>query len=267
MIRVEFRKQILRLRTWVAFAVLVGVPAIATIATKINPEEPGPNEGPSFAAFSDASGLNNAVTALGFMSLFFLVIVAAMFAGETIAGEANWGTLRYLLVRPVRRPRLLLSKLGVSLALMGGATAMVSLSSLAIGTLAFGWHPFKTPFLVSIDEVDGLVRLLVATVLVAISLMPVATFALLLSTLTDIPAGAIGGAFGFWVVSQILDGISGLGPIRSGLPSHYSTAWLNLFFPTSVDTDILRSVGVAAVYSLVFVCAALWWFGRKDVLS
>src|SRR5207237_223226 len=151
-----------------------------------------------------SGGLNDALTALFFMSPFFLVVVASVFAGDTVAGEANWGTLRYLLLRPVRRPRLLASKLAVAALMALVATLVIVVTGLVAGTIAFGWHPVRAGFF-EISAGRGSLRLALATTYVAWGLAGVVSFAFLLSTLTDVPAGAFGGAIGLAIASQILD--------------------------------------------------------------
>jgi ABC-2 type transport system permease protein len=267
-IAVEFVKQLRRLRTWLTFCVLTGVPVIAAIANKLNPGRPGEDGGgPPFAVATTQSGLNHALASLGFQSVFFLVIGVSLFAGETIAGEANWGTLRYLLVRPIQRRRLLANKLLVAFLLALLATLSVTASGLLSGTVFFGWKPLQGLLLFSMPQGEALVRLIVASLYVVISLSPILTFGVMLSTMTDVPAGAVGGAFGLSVVSQILDSITGLGPARNVMPTHYSTAWINLFFPAGNSSDMTIGLVQLLAYSLVFGAVAFWWFQRKDVLS
>ena len=104
MIRVEWIRQVRRIRTWACLAGLAAVPIILSIALYVDP----PRERRELNVFTlvTASGLNVGIVALFFMSQFFLVGVIAAFAGESVSGEATWGTLRYLLVRPVSRTRL-----------------------------------------------------------------------------------------------------------------------------------------------------------------
>lgn len=266
MIAVEFVKQLRRLRTWVAFGILTAVPLIAAVANKLNPGE-GDGEGPAFAVATTASGLNHALASLGFQSVFFLVIVVALFAGDSVAGEASWGTLRYLLVRPVARRRLLWIKLSIAGLFAAAATFAVTVSGLVTGVAFFGWKPLQGLLFFSMPQGEATLNLLLATLYVVGAMLPVLTFGVMLSTMTDIPAGAIGGAFGLAVVSQILDSITGLGPVRYGLPTHYSTAWVSLFFPAGSDADMVRGIVLHITYAVVFTGIALWWFQRKDVLS
>jgi len=265
-IRVELTKQLHRTRTWVALGALTVIPIIATIANKLNPREGGGPVNGGIQRFARSGGLNDALTALFFMSPFFLVVVASVFAGDTVAGEANWGTLRYLLLRPVRRPRLLASKLAVAALMALVATLVIVVTGLVAGTIAFGWHPVRAGFF-EISAGRGSLRLALATAYVAWGLAGVVSFAFLLSTLTDVPAGAFGGAIGLAIASQILDSFDSIGAIRNGLLTHYWQAWTQLFVPGGSTADMWRGALLQVSYALVFCALALWRFQRKDILS
>ena len=268
MIAVEARKQVRRLRTYVGFAIVALIPVILTAALKANPPE-GHRQGAEEAFFRLAtqSGLNLPIAALSMMSGFLLVIVVCLFAGETVAGEASWGTLRYLLVRPVRRGRLLRVKLGVASLLALAATVTVTAVALIAGTVAFGWHPVITPTLTTMSTGTALWRLVISTAYVAWGMAAFVSFAFMLSTMTDTPFGAVAGGVGLAIVSQILDGISALGSLRYAMPSHYLDAWHALFQPPVNAWDMLRGAVAQAGYAALFLGLAWWWFNRKDVLS
>jgi ABC-2 type transport system permease protein len=82
---------------------------------------------------------------LYFATPFLLVTVIALFNGDTVASEASWSTLRYLLASPVPRTRLLLQKMKVSLTLSAVAVLLVPTSAWIVGTIAFGTAPLQTP--------------------------------------------------------------------------------------------------------------------------
>ena len=266
MIRVELAKQARRVRTWVSLGALTVIPIIATIANKLNPRDDGGPVNGGIQRFARSGGLNDALTALFFMSPFFLVVVASVFAGDTVAGEANWGTLRYLLLRPVRRSRLLASKLAVAGLMALAATLVIVVTGLVAGTIAFGWHPVRAGVF-EISAASGSLRLALAAGYVAWGLVGVVSFAFLLSTLTDVPAGAFGGAIGLAIASQILDSFDSIGVIRNGLLTHYWQAWTQLFVPGGSTADMWRGALLQVPYALVFCTLALWRFQRKDILS
>ncbi len=270
MIRVELVKQLRRVRTWIGLGALIALPIIFTVANKMDPGRHRREQdaaGEFILRAATAGGFNVAVATLSFMSQFFLVIVVCMFAGDVIAGEAGWGTLRSLLVRPVGRSKLLRSKLAIVALLVIAATILIPLTGLISGTIAFGWHGIQRPFFGAMSIGESMRRLSLATAYVAWGLSGVIAFAVLLSTITDAAAGAIGGAIGMAIASQILDGITALRSLRYGLPTHYWSSWNALFVPNSPTADMWRGVALQVPYVLVFGAAAFWWFSRKDVLS
>ena len=132
MIRVEFVKQLYRLRTYIALGLMAFIPVLITLAVEFGRRPHDPQE-QSFFAVATASGLNVPLAALTATSSFLLVVVVAVFAGAAVSEEANWGSLRYLLVRPVSRSRLLFSKLMVTCVLALIATVVISVSGLIAG--------------------------------------------------------------------------------------------------------------------------------------
>ncbi|MHB2024341.1 MAG: ABC transporter permease [Mycobacteriales bacterium] len=264
---VELAKQLRRPRTWVTLLVVCLLPVLITIAFKVGggPHHHGRDAG--LFSVATRSGLNMPLAALTGLQGFLLVIVVALFAGESLAGEANWGSLRYLLVRPVGRARLLSAKLGVSSLLCLVAVVLVPISGSIAGVLAFGWHPVITPSLTVISAGSALGRLAISTAYVAWSMTSVIAFALLLSTFTTSPFGSVLGGVGFAVVSEILDAIPAFGSLRYGLPTHYWQAWNGLFAAPTQTSDMIRGALLQLPYAAVFLAVAYFYFTRKDVLS
>jgi len=185
-----------------------------------------------------------------------------------MASEAGWGNLRYLLVRPVGRGRLLTAKLIVAALFALLATALVAISGLVAGVIAFGWHPITIPFgglSMSIGQILG--NLGLAIILITWGLAAIVAFAFMLSTMTDSAAGAIFGAVGLYIVSLILGQISSLGSIRWGMPVAYYDSWTDLFIRNTFTDDMWRSILLQIPYVIVFCGIAWWWFYRKDIKS
>jgi ABC-2 type transport system permease protein len=268
--RTEMVKQWRRTRTYIALGIVVVLPIVMTLAVKYG-ERGRRGENPD-ALFELArrSGLVMPAAALLFMSQFLLVVVVAIFAGDAVAGEATWGNLRYLLVRPLSRNRLLGAKLAMATVFAAIATVLIVVTGLIAGGLAFGFHRIDVDlFTFSLHEsVPQLVQhLTIATAYVAWGMAAAVTLAFMISTMTDTPIGAIGGGVGLYVVSQILDAIPQLGAIRYGLPTHYLTDWRPLFVANEANAEMIRGVVVQIPYVVVFLAVAFWWFNRKDVLS
>jgi ABC-2 type transport system permease protein len=270
LIKTELVKQILRPRTWVALGFLMIVPVIIAVALKLNPPDLGSRGGGGgrFFFLATQSGLFLPVAALRVMSAFFLVVVICMFAGDAVATEAGWGNLRYLLLRPVGRGRLLTAKLFVAALFALISTLLVALSGLVAGVIAFGWAPISIPFVgLSMSTGNIIGNLLLASVLITWGLAGVAAFGFMLSTMTDSAAGAIFGAVGLYIVSSILGQLDSLGGIRYGLPVYYYDAWSDLFTRNTFTDDMWRSILLQIPYVIVFCGIAWWWFHRKDIKS
>jgi ABC-2 type transport system permease protein len=262
-IAVEARKQVRRLRTAIGFGLVALIPIIFAVAFKANPPKGG---GIGFFDLT-ASGINIPIAALAAESAFLLIVVVSLFAGETVSGEAGWGTLRYLLVRPVSRNRLLGSKLVVAVGLALAATFLIPVVGLVVGTLAFGWHPVPTPSLALLPQGSALGRLALATLYVAWSQAAYLSFAFMLSTMSDSAFAAVAGGVGLGVVSQILNNISALNGTSYVYPTHYLNAWQSLFFQPGSSTEMWRGIALQLPYVVVFLAVAWWWFNRKDILS
>ena len=213
-----------------------------------------------------ASGLNFALMCVAATSTFLLLAVVALFTGDTISSEANWGSLRYLLVRPVRRGDLLARKLLVGIVLSIAAAILVPVSGLLVGTLAYGWGDLVTPF-GSLSPGQGLARLALITAYVIWSAGWVAALAFALSTTTDAPVGAVAGTIVLVIVVQILDAITALGDLRIWLPVHEANAWLGLLASPPRFEDLARGIWLQWPYLAALLGFAWWWFARRDVLS
>ncbi|MDO5711464.1 MAG: ABC transporter permease [Micrococcales bacterium] len=262
--RAELGRQLGRRRTVWAFGLLLALPLILVGAFSLGD---GGSGGGRFVDLAQSGSANFAVFCIFAASDFLLVILAALFAGDAIPAEASWSSLRYLLVAPVSRARLLTSKLTVALASTALAAALLPAWALLVGGVAYGWAPFTSPAGVGLDWGDFLPRLVLATAAVAITLVQVVGIALLIGTLSDAPLGAVGGAVLVTIVSSILDTIDALGDLRHALPMHYSRAWAGALAPDIAWTNIQLSALWSLIYGVITIAVAYWWFRRKDILS
>jgi ABC-2 type transport system permease protein len=268
----EIRRQASRRRTQLALGFMVLLPVIIWLAFELgnNNNNDDNNGGGSFSSLVDlatSGGLNFALFCLAVSAGFLLIVVVALFCGDTVASEASWGSLRYLLAVPVPRARLLGVKLIVALFYSAVALLTLTATALLVGTLRYGWHPLGSTIAAQVPPGEGALRLLAIVGYLAVILLIVAGLAFLLSTLTDAALGAVGGAVLLWILSSILDQITALGSIRYALPTHYSDAWQGLL-STPMQTDDLVKGAIAAVcYATVFWSLAFWRFTRKDITS
>jgi ABC-2 type transport system permease protein len=269
-IRSEWRRQASRRRTQLALAFVVLLPLVILAAFQFGgtgDDDNGGGEFSSLVELATSGGLNFTLFTLFVSAGFLLTVVVALFCGDTIASEASWGSLRYLLAVPVPRARLLAVKLVVALAYSAVALLTLAGTALLIGTLRYGWDPLRSTVAADIPAGEGLLRLLGILGYLAVGLLVVAGLAFLLSVSTDAPLGAVGGAVLLFIVSSILDQITALGGLRNLLPTHYSDAWLGILSTTVQSDDIVKGTISAVAYATIFWSLAFWRFTRKDVVS
>ena len=269
-VRTELRRQASRRRTQLTLGFMVVLPLIILLAFEFGRDSNDRQGRSQFAALADiatAGGLNFALFTLLVSSSFLLIVVFALFHGDTVASEASWGSLRYLLAIPVPRARLLGSKLLVALVSSAVALILLTGTALAAGTLRYGWHPLRTTVAGDVPAGTAVLRLLAILGYIGLSLLVVASLAFLLSVSTDAPLGAVGGAVLLQILSSILDQITALGNLRLILPTHYAQAWLGLLSNPVQTDDIVKGIISALLYSTLFFGLAWVRFLRKDVVS
>jgi ABC-2 type transport system permease protein len=268
----ELRRQASRPRTRIALACMIALPLIILGAFEFGGGggDDDDNGGGAFSSLVDlatAGGANFSLFTLLVSSTFLLVVVFALFFGDTIASEASWGSLRYLLAIPVPRARLLGVKLVVAMIYSALAVVLLVGTALGAGTMRYGWHPLRSTIADEISANEALGRVSAATGYIAITLVIVGALAFLLSVSTDAPLGAVGGAVLIQILSSILDQIDALGAIRNLLPTHFGDAWVGLLStPVQVDTMVRGTIS-ALVYGVVLFGLAFWRFLRKDIVS
>ncbi len=271
--RVEVYRQLKRKRTAFAYGFVLSLPILVAIAVKFGPS--GNSGGPTRlgSGTTDLIGLatlgaaNFTTTMLYFSTPFLLVTVIALFNGDTVASEASWSTLRYLLASPVPRTRLLLQKIKVSLTLSLIAVLLVPLSAWIVGAIAFGFKPLQTPLGATFDNATALSRIGIMTGYLAISLLFVAGLAFYLSVRTDAPLGAVGVAVGISILLNILDAITALGVVREWLPVHYAFSWFDALSITIDWSQMIRGASYCAMAGILFYALAIMKFAKKDVTS
>ncbi|MEU2687035.1 ABC transporter permease subunit [Streptomyces hygroscopicus] len=266
-LRVEAVRQLRRRRTLVMAVVLTALPFVLVAAFAIGGTPEGRDDRISLMDTATASGANLAATALFVSAAFLLVVPVALFCGDTVAAEANWSSLRYLLAAPVPRTRLLVSKLAVALGFSAAAMVLLPLVALAVGTAAYGWGPLRLPTGGELPAGDAVLRLALVVLYIFLSQLVTAALAFWLSTVTDAPLGAVGGAVGLTIVGNVLDAVTALGSWRDFLPAHWQFAWADALQPHMEWGGMVKGVSVSVAYALVLFALAFRGFGRKDVVS
>jgi ABC-2 type transport system permease protein len=279
-IRVELAKQWRRPRTVLTLSALALFAAALTISLEATGAGRLERVGDiPLLIVPNTSGLSIPVIALASTMKFFLPLAVAIFAGESVAGEAGWGSLRYVLSAPVSRSRYLASKLAVALLLSVVAVALVPLAALIAGVLAFGWHPFTAidgsavtalhSTVVTLSPGLALERLALGTAYVAAGMTSIFAFAFFLSTLTSRPFAAVAGGVALTIVSRVLnaDYLPGVAALNSYMPNNDVDLWQHLFQEPAQTSRMAHFLVLQVVYVAVFLTAAWWWFTRKDILT
>jgi ABC-2 type transport system permease protein len=270
-LRVEAVRQLRRRRTLIAFAVMAALPLIVWIAITVGGTPSSTSNGTANSLtlldVAKDSGLNFAFAVLALASGFLMSLPVALFFGDTVASEAGWSSLRYLLAAPVTRARLLISKLIVAAALSAAAVLILPAIALAVGTAAYGWSGLNLPLAGSLPAGTAATRFAVISLYLMVCQLSIAAFALWLSTLTDAPLGAVGGAVGLGILSGILDNISALGSLRTFLPTHGMLAWGDALQPHPQWTSLIEGISLALSLAILFFALAFRHFREKDIVS
>lgn len=268
MIAVELRKLFRRRRTWATIGVLNALPIIVAVLLAFTHLAPRPGQGPAFLSAVLTNGALFPLAALGIVLPLFLPIAVAVVAGDSIAGEAQAGTLRYLLARPAGRSRLLVAKLIAVLAFVLVTVVIVATVGYLMGTALFGTGTAAISVSgtsLTTGQLAG--RTLLAVGYITVSMCGVAAFALFFSTFTDSPLGATLGALAVLVGSSLLFTLSAASPIAPYLPTRYWLSFVDLFRDPILWRDIGRGLGLQGIYVGVLLAGAWANFTTKDVTS
>ncbi|MEU5767270.1 ABC transporter permease [Streptomyces asoensis] len=275
LLRSELLTTFRRWRTLALLGVLAAVPVLVGIAVKIETNDGPPGgrggggggEGPAFISQVTNNGLFLVFTALAVTLPFFLPMAIGVIAGDSIAGEANAGTLRYLLVAPAGRTRLLLAKYATVMVFCLVATLVVAVSALTVGALLFPLGDLTTISGTRIGFGDGLLRAFLIALVVAASLTGVAALGLFVSTLTSSGIAAMATTVGLLITIQILDQIPQLHAIQPYFFSHHWLSFADLMREPVYWEDLRKNLGLQALYAAVFGSAAWARFTTRDVTA
>ncbi|MFB7595446.1 ABC transporter permease [Streptomyces sp. NPDC056160] len=271
LLRNELTATFRRRRTLALLGVLAAVPVLVGVAVRIETRNGssagGGGGGPAFIAQITNNGLFLVFTALAATLPFFLPLAVGVIAGDAIAGEAGAGTLRYLLVAPAGRTRLLLTKYATTIAFCLAATLVVALSALAVGALLFPLGDLTTISGTRITFTDGLGRALLIAVVVAVSLTGIAALGLFVSTLTDSGIAAMATTVGLLITVQIVDQIPQLHAVQPYLFPHYWLSFADLMREPVYWDGLVKNLELQALYVGVFGSAAWARFTAKDITA
>ena len=306
MIKVELVKLLRRPRTWISVVLTCALPFMVAVFIAITHLVPPPGQGSAFLSAVLRDGALYPAAALALVLPVFLPVAVAVVAGDSIAGEATGGTLRYLLVRPVGRTRLLVAKLVSVTVYVLLVVLAVTFTAYATGVFllgpseaaavgqppgvpggAVGGVGGSAPGLAgqaptagqaaggAVTSLSGAPLSLLqltertagAIAFITVSMLGVAAIALFLSTITDSALGSALGALAALVASEVLVTLNAATVVQPYLPTRYWLAWIDFFRQPVFWRDIQRGFGIQAVYVVVFLAAAWANFSTKDITA
>lgn len=265
LLRSELGMVFRRRRNRALLVLLAAAPVAIGVAIKVS--KPSGGDGPQFLNQVSSNGLFLVFTALTVTVPLLLPLLVGVVAGDSIAGEAGTGTLRYLLTVPVSRMKVLAAKAVGVLAFTATAVIAVSIVGLIMGAALFGLHPVT---LLSGDTVslsDGLLRALIVAGYVILTLTGYLAIGLFISTLTEVPVAAMASTVAVAIVANVLDAVPQLGSLRNLLFTHH---WLGFAEILRLHVDWLQLVGwlgLQAAYVALFAAAAWARFTTADITS
>jgi ABC-2 type transport system permease protein len=263
-LRSELRLVFGRRRNVALLVILALVPVLIAVAVKVT--GPGQHAGSIFSGITD-NGLFAALAAFLVSQPLFVPLVASVVAGDSVAGEANTGTLRYLLVVPVGRTRLLGTKFVAVLVWCAACALVVAVVGVLVGLLLFPSGQLTLLSGRTVPYADGLARLALVVLYVAISTVIVGAIGLFVSTMTEVPLAAMAATLTLTIVSEVADAVPQLSSIHGGLPTHYWLRWVDLLRDPVPTADLRTGLVVAAIYIALFLSLAWARLGGKDITS
>ncbi len=267
LLRSELRTLFRRLRTLAILGVLAGIPILLAVLVRAFSAPSDPQEGPPFLSQVTSNGLFVAFTALTVTLPLFLPLAVGVVAGDSVSGEAQQGTLRYLLVVPTGRTRLLAVKLASVLVFCLAGVFTVALVGMAIGAVLFPLGPVTLLSGDTISSAAAFGRALLIAGYVGLSLAGIGAIGVCVSTITDVPIAAMATTVTIAIASQILDAIPQLHALHPWLPSHYWLAFGDLLRDPIYTSAVFRGLLLQLGYVAVFATLAWARLTTRDILS
>ncbi len=235
-----------------AVAVIIGVALRLAGASRGND-----GGGPAFFAQVTDNGLFLSFAALTVLLTLVLPLVIAVVAGDSVAGETGYGTLRYLLTVPAGRTRLLLTKYFAVVVFALCATAVVTVAAVIAGLALFPVGPFTLLSGSTASLADGLLRLVFVTLYVAAAMAALGAIGLAISTFTEHAIGAIAATAIIAVASEVIDNVPQFAVVQPYLPTHWWTSFDSLLRAPVATGVLLHGLLSFCVYAVIF-CGLAW---------
>ena len=267
--RSELRQVFLRRRNLLLLAVVAVFPILIGIGLRLasHPHGGGGGGGLSFVTQLTGNGIFLTFIALSLLLTLVMPVVVAVVAGDSIAGEAGYGTLRYLLAVPAGRTRLLVVKYAVIVVFAVAVTFVVAAVALATGAALFPIGPVTLLSGTTVSLAEGILRLVLVSLYVSAAMAALGAIGLAISTLTEHAIGAIAALAIFVVASEVADQVPQFAVIQPYLPTHWWNSFDALLRVPIDSSTLLKGLLSFAVYLLIFGSFAWARFTTADVTS
>ena len=260
------RNQLLLLVT-ALFPLLIGI-GLKAAAPRGGGGGRGPGaSGAAYFAQLAGNGVFLTFVALSLLLILVLPVMIAVVSGDSVAGEAGYGTLRYLLAVPAGRTRLLAVKYAAIVVWAVAATFVVTVVALLTGVALFGAGPVTLLSGTTVSLADGLVHVLWVTLYVCAAMAALGAVGLAVSTFTEHAIGAIAAVMILVVASEVVDNIPQFAPVAAYIPTHWWLSFDSLLRTPADTTTLLHGLASFVVYAAVFLCIAWARFTSADVTS
>ena len=266
-LRSELSLIFLRWRNLALLAVLAVIPVLIGIALRLSAGEGRGGQGPAFISQVAGNGVFLALVSLTLLLTLVLPLAVAVVAGDSVAGEANHGTLRYLLTIPAGRTRLLGIKYAALVVFCVAACAVVTIAALIVGAILFPVGPVTLLSGTTISLGAGLLRLAFITLYVAAAMAALAAIGLAVSTFTEHPIGAIAAILVLAIASEVVDSVPQFASVHPYLPTHFWLSFDALLRSPVAWPDLAHGLLSYAVYVVIFGAIAWARFTTADVTS
>lgn len=263
--RSELRLMSLRRRNIAGVAALAVLPIVIAVVMWVT--KPSPGDGPPLVGQMLSNGLIAALAGLGIELALFLPIAVAIIAGDTVAGEANVGTLRYLLTVPAGRVRLLAVKFASLVTWIFAVVGIVAFTGGLTGVILFGAGDLVTLSGSTIGFGEALLRVAGSAVYIALCLVAVGAVGIFVSTLTEQPIGGAVAMIMFIILSQILGTFAQLDWLHPYLISNYWTAFADILRDPPDFGQMGMGMLSALLWTAIGLSAAWARLTTKDITS
>lgn len=288
LVQIELFKIFRKPRTYIAFAAITAIVGLIQLGFYV--------DGETYIKFgmqalSDSFNVEGKILngyLLAYIILQTLLVhvplLIALVAGDMISGEANMGTLRLLVSKPISRTNLILSKFMASAVYTLALLIWMAIWSLFVSLLIFGADDMiimKSEVVTQILKSDTLWRYVAAFGFAALAMVTVASLAFFLSLFAENSIGPIMACMSIIIVFTILNTLNLplFNAVKPFLFTSHMLGWKG-FFDVQVNGEneqivgsvenlpaVLRSASILAAHIFIFLSASIFIFKRKDILS